>query len=203
MGLGLLQTAFFCSLPGGNISFQEAKVFYENQKLIYKHREKTKRNGNGPYAAIHAHFGLTVATQQTTEKVFESVLIVKLDSFHRALSPSELDSSDPTMIWRKRHAARYHFPYQREGSQILKDHSVRPAIEACLKRMSDQAKQNVDPQRWAEMERATEDFTMANGRKVILRLVPGVPFVNGTVSNAKLEPFNNQVCAQTLSSCCM
>ena len=194
-----LKNVFFAVCRGHNVSPTDAKIFYDKRSVIHKYRDPTKRNGKGKYAAVHSHFGLTVAQQDKTDKVFEKVLIIPdgtIPDGWRALSAAELDSDDPDAIKLKREVRRFPFPYERKGSEILNDPTLGPAVRRCLAKMSSQAR-NVDPLRWDEMMRATEDVILADGRVLSLRLIPDSPIADGTISIATLEPFKAQAKRKT------
>jgi hypothetical protein len=163
--------------PGKNIWNDQIDVVLRNAHHIKHSKYSSKTQRNKATAAYQVHFGKTTYPGSQVKKWF-----YVLDG--KALTREELLAL--TTSQRKRIKRLAHF-YDRKGSKLLEG-EVGVALETWL--FAAAALYKSSPERYENMMKLTEPF-IADGQTISLRLVPNLPFTNGTINY--VEPVSGAV----------
>ena len=153
--------------PGGNIGSETIGTILRNAHLLKnaKYSSKTQRNKSTP--AYQVHFGKTNYPGSQVKKWFY-VLDGKVVSSFEGLPPND----------RKR-IKRLGLFYDRKGSKLLEG-EIGEVVKTWLVHAAIELRKS-SPDRYRRMMELTEPFTV-DGETISLRLVPNLPFTNGTIN---------------------
>ena len=167
--------------PGNNIGCDQIDVILRNAHNIKHSKYSSKTQRNKATAAYQVHLGKTTYPGSQVKKWF-----YVLDG--KALTREELLALTTSQRKRIKRLALF---YDRKGSKLLQG-EIGVALVTWLYSAA-AALYESSPERYEKMMELTEPF-IADGQTISLRLVPTLPFTNGTINYVEPVPGAVRIC---------